>query len=71
MDFGKWMAVQIPPEKEFKIEAECRALERAENTGPIAAVLLKQTYRQQEMLQAAVHEITRLELLLMAQNTSS
>lgn len=71
MDFGKWMAVEIPPEKLFKLEADCRALQASTNTGPIAAQLLRQTYRQQEMLQAAVNEIARLELLLMAQNTSS
>ena len=65
------MAVEIPPEKLFKIEADCRMLEASPNTGPIAALLLKQTYRQQELLQAAVHEIARLEILLMAQNTSS
>jgi hypothetical protein len=33
--------------------------------GPLAAKLLKQCYHQQEMLQAAVNEIARLELLLM------
>ncbi len=71
MDFGEWMAVQIPPEKQFKLEAEARALEVSTNTGPIAAQLLRQVYRQQEMLQAAVHEIARLEILLMNQNTSS
>lgn len=65
------MAVEIPPEKLFKLEADCRALESAENTGHVAALLLRQTYRQQEMLQAAVHEIARLEILLMNQNTSS
>lgn len=64
MNFGEWMAVEIPPEKLFKLEA-------SPNTGKLAAQLLRQTYRQQEMLQAAVHEIARLEILLMAQNTSS
>ena len=65
MDFGQWMQVEIPPEKLFKLEADCRALEQADNPGPIAANLLRQTYRQQELLQAAVNEIARLELLLM------
>jgi hypothetical protein len=71
MNFGEWMAVEIPPEKLFKLEADCRMLETSPNTGKLAAQLLRQTYRQQEMLQAAVHEIARLELLLMGQNTSS
>jgi hypothetical protein len=71
MNFGKWLAVEIPPEKLFKLEAQCRALEGTPNTGKLAAQLLRQTYRQQEMLQAAVHEIARLELMLMNQNTSA
>ena len=71
MDFGKWMQIDIPLEKLLKLEADCRALEQAPDIGPIAANLLRQTYRQQELLQAAVNEITRLELLLMDQNTSS
>lgn len=71
MNFGEWMAVEIPPEKLFKLEADCRMLEATPNTGKLAAQLLRQTYRQQEMLQAAVHEIARLEILLMNQNTSS
>ena len=71
MDFGQWMQIEIPLEKLLKLEADCRALEQSDNIGPIAANLLRQTYRQQELLQAAVHEIARLELLLMDQNTSS
>lgn len=71
MNFGQWLAVQIPPEKLFKLEADCRALEGTPNAGKIAAQLLRHAYRQQEMLQAAVNEIARLELLLMNQNTSS
>ena len=65
MNFGQWMAVDIPPEKLFKLEAECRALERSTNTSQIAAQLLRQTCYQQELLQAAVNEIARLELQLM------
>jgi hypothetical protein len=65
MNFGKWMAVEIPPEKLFKLESECRALERSTNTGQLAASLLRQCAYQQEVLQQAVHEIARLELLLM------
>ena len=57
--------MDIPPEKLFKLEAECRALERSTNTSQIAAQLLRQTCYQQELLQAAVNEIARLELQLM------
>ena len=71
MDFGKWMMVDIPPEKLFKLEANCRGLAEHGNVGQLAAQLLRQTFRQQEMLQAAVHEIARLELMIMNQNTSS
>lgn len=71
MNFGQWMAVEIPPEKLFKLEADCRALEKNPSAGQAAAVLLRHVYRQQEMLQAAVNEIARLELMLMDQNTSS
>ena len=71
MDFGQWMAVKIPPEKLFRLEADCRALEGNPNAGKAAALLLRHTYHQQEMLQAAVHEIARLELLVMNQKTSS
>ena len=59
------MAVQIPPEKLFLIEKQCRDIERHPDIGPLAAKLLKQCYHQQEMLQAAVNEIARLELELM------
>ncbi len=65
MNFGEWMAVDIPPEKLFKLEAECRALERSTNTNQLAVQLLRQCYYQQEVLQQAVHEIARLELMLM------
>lgn len=65
MKFGEWMVAQIPPEKQFLIEKQCRDLERHPQAGPLAAKLLKQCYHQQEMLQAAVHEIARLELELM------
>lgn len=65
MNFGDWMVAQIPPEKQFLIEKQCRDLERHPEAGPLAAKLLKQCYHQQEMLQAAVHEIARLELELM------
>jgi hypothetical protein len=65
MNFGKWMAVEIPPEKQFLIEKQCRDIQRHPDIGPLAAKLLKQCYQQQEMLQAAVNEIARLELELM------
>ena len=71
MNFGKWLLVDIPPEKLFKLEADCRALEENPKAGHIAAMLLRQTYRQQELLQSAVHEIARLELMIMNQKTSS
>jgi len=65
MNFGQWMAVNIPREKLFKLEAECRALERSTNTSQLAAQLLRQCAYQQEVLQSAVNEIARLELQLM------
>jgi hypothetical protein len=71
MDFGKWLAVEIAPEKLFKLEGDCRMLEANGKAGQLAAQLLRQTYRQQEMLQAAVHEIARLELMLLHQNQSA
>ncbi len=71
MDFGKWLQVEIPPERLFKLESNCRGLAAHGSVGQLAANLLRQSYRQQEMLQAAVHEIARLELMLMNQNTSA
>jgi hypothetical protein len=65
MDFGQWLAVEIPPEKQFQIEADCRRLEKHPQAGSVAAQLLRQCYHQQELLQAAVNEIARLELELM------
>lgn len=65
MNFGEWMAAEIPPEKSFLIERQCRDLQRHPEVGPIAAKLLRQCYHQQELLQAAVNEIARLELMLM------
>lgn len=65
MDFGQWLAVEIAPEKQFQIEKQCRELQRHPQVGEIAAKLLRQCYHQQEMLQAAVDEIARLELELM------
>ena len=71
MDFGKWLQVEIATEKLFNLESDCRMLEANGKAGQLAAQLLRQTYRQQEMLQAAVHEIARLELMLLHQNTSA
>lgn len=65
MNFGAWMAAEIPAERRFAIEAEARRVETDPMAGQIAALLLRQTYYQQEMLQSAVHEIARLELMLM------
>jgi hypothetical protein len=70
MDFGKWMQVEIPAERLFKLESNCRGLAEHGTIGKLAAQLLRQNYRQQEMLQAAVHEIARLELMIMNQNQS-
>lgn len=64
MKLGQWMATSLPPEKLFLIEQQCRSLERHPEVGRIAAQLLRQTYHQQEMLQAAVNEIARLESML-------
>jgi hypothetical protein len=65
MNFGEWMAVEVPLEKQFKIEAEAKTLEDNPKAGQAAGMLLRQCYYQQEVLQQAVHEIARLELLLM------
>jgi len=65
MNFGEWLSSEIPPEKLFKLEADCRLLENTPQAGKLAGQLLKQVYHQQEMLQRAVNEIARLELALM------
>lgn len=65
MNFGEWLVVSTPPEKLFHLEAQCRALENSKEAGKLAALLLKQNFKQQELLQSALHEIARLELLLM------
>lgn len=65
MNFGAWMLAEIPAERRFAIEAEARRVETDPQAGRIAGLLLRQTYNQQEMLQAAIHEIARLELRLM------
>jgi hypothetical protein len=65
MNFGEWMAVKMPPEQEFELEAQCRKLQAAPAAGPLAAALLRQTAYQQLLLQQAVNEIARLELELM------
>ena len=65
MNFGQWMQITISPERSFELEAKCRQLEKTKDVGKLAALLLRQTYLQQEYLQAAVNEIARLELQLM------
>jgi hypothetical protein len=65
MEFGQWLKVEIPAEKLFKIEADCRRLEGHPDAGKLAGQLLRQVHHQQEMLQAAVREICRLEMKLM------
>jgi hypothetical protein len=37
MNFGEWMAVEIPPEKQFLIEKQCRDIQRHPDIGPLAA----------------------------------
>jgi hypothetical protein len=59
------MQVSIPAEKSFDLEAKCRQLEKTEDVGKLAAMLLRQNYLQQEYLKAAVNEIARLEVQLM------
>jgi len=59
------MAVKIPPEKLFKLEADCRTVQNNSDTSQLASNLLRQCAYQQELLQAAVNEIARLELMLM------
>ena len=65
MNFGEWMAIKLPTEQEFELEANCRKLHNNPAAGPLAAALLRQTAYQQQLLQQAVNEIARLELLLM------
>jgi hypothetical protein len=65
MNFGEWLCGEIPPEKLFQIEADCRRVESHPDAGKLAGQLLKQVYHQQEMLQRAVNEIARLECELM------
>lgn len=65
MNFGEWMVVKMPPEKQFQIEAQARTLENHPQCATIAADLLRQLYYKQELLQQAVNEIARLELELM------
>jgi hypothetical protein len=65
MEFGQWLQAEIPPEKLFQLEAECRALEANPQAGVLAARLLRLVHHQQHQLQAAVNEICRLELQLM------
>lgn len=65
MDFGQWMAVEFTPEQQFEIEKQARSLLKHKDAGVMAAALLKQASYQQQLLQQAVNEIARLELMLM------
>lgn len=47
------------------METEIKQLERGGEVGKLAGQLLRQCCYQQELLQAAVNEIARLELQLM------
>lgn len=70
-EFGQWLIPRISTEQDFEIERHCRRLHATPNAGPIAAQLFRAVAMQQQLLQQATHEIARLELMLMTQNTSA
>lgn len=69
-DFGQWLIPLVSTEEDFEIERHCRLLLNTPNAGPIAAQLFRAMAMQQQLLQQATHEIARLELMVMSQNTS-
>lgn len=69
-EFGQWLILRMSAEEDFEIERNCRRLMETPNAGPIAAQLFRAMAMQQQLLQQATHEIARLELMLMNQNTS-
>lgn len=69
--FGKWLIPRVTTEEDFEIERHCRLLMNTPNAGPIAAQLFRAMAMQQQLLQQATHEIARLELMLLHQNTSA
>ena len=64
MKLGEWMDFEIPMEQKFEIEQECRRIEQHPEAGTIAAILLRQNYSLQHLLNKAVHEVARLESML-------
>jgi len=61
MALGDWMDFDVPMEQKFEIEQECRRIETHPEAGTLAAILLRQNYLMQHLLNKAVHEVARLE----------
>jgi hypothetical protein len=61
MALGDWMNFEVPMEQKFEIEQECRRIEKHPEAGTLAAILLRQNYTLQHLLNKAVHEVARLE----------
>jgi len=61
MALGDWMDFDVPMEQKFEIEQECRRIETHPEAGTLAAILLRQNYLLQHLLNKAVHEVARLE----------
>ena len=61
MGLGDWMDFDVPIEQKFEIEQECRRIGTHPEAGTLAAILLRQNYTLQHLLNKAVHEIARLE----------
>lgn len=57
------MVLRLTLEDELELEKECR--QAACDHGPRMAALLRSCHLQRQLLQQAVNEIARLELLLM------
>jgi len=65
MALGDWMDFDVPMEQKFEIEQECRRIETHPEAGTLAAILLRQNYLLQHLLNKAVHEVARLESQLL------
>jgi len=61
MALGDWMDFDVPIEQKFEIEQECRRIETHPEAGTLAAILLRQNYTLQHLLNKAVQEVARLE----------
>jgi hypothetical protein len=61
MALGDWMDFDVPIEQKFEIEQECRRIETHPEAATLAAILLRQNYLLQHLLNKAVHEVARLE----------